>query len=215
MTADSISPRDLRKAERRNAILLVARCVFLAQGYAGATMSEVASKLGGSKSTLWTYFPDKSDLFLAVVLQEADDFRLALQKSIAQQTGIDGINAFVETYIRLLCRPDTIAIYRMIISEVGRWPELGATFFRSALGPAKELMTAYLARLACEGILQIDDYAAATDLLRSLCHGKCFQEKLFNQSDVIGEDEIMRDARIAADTFIRLYRRQRCTSAAE
>src|ERR1700744_640952 len=55
----------LDKDARREAILDVAQEVFLEEGFAAASMSTIAAKLGGSKGTLYNYFKSKDDLFNA------------------------------------------------------------------------------------------------------------------------------------------------------
>src|SRR3546814_10314431 len=57
-------------AARRKAFVDAAREGFFANGYAGTTMSSIASTVGGSKTTLWSYFPSKEALFEAVVRSE-------------------------------------------------------------------------------------------------------------------------------------------------
>src|SRR5436853_1515154 len=52
---------------RREAILDVAQEVFLEEGFAAASMSTIAARLGGSKGTLYNYFRSKDDLFKAYV----------------------------------------------------------------------------------------------------------------------------------------------------
>src|SRR3546814_14826440 len=66
-------------ALRRKAFVEAARKGFLANGYAGTTMSSIASAVGGSKTTLWTYFPSKEALFEAVVDDIVDYYGAALQ----------------------------------------------------------------------------------------------------------------------------------------
>ncbi|PCE39549.1 TetR/AcrR family transcriptional regulator, partial [Rhizorhabdus dicambivorans] len=48
-------------------ILAIATSSFLAKGYFATTMSSIATEIGGSKATLWTYFSSKGDLFSAVI----------------------------------------------------------------------------------------------------------------------------------------------------
>ena len=56
--------------DRRAAMLEIARAAFLREGYAAASMAEIAAKIGGSKATLYSYFPSKKDLFAAVIEEE-------------------------------------------------------------------------------------------------------------------------------------------------
>src|ERR1700746_2932734 len=55
------------KDERREAIIEVARQVFFEEGYAAASMSTIAARLGGSKGTLYNYFKSKEELFEAYI----------------------------------------------------------------------------------------------------------------------------------------------------
>lgn len=66
----SIAARRKReKAERRTAILAAASRVFATKGFAVATMDEVAAEAELSKGTLYLYFKNKDDLFLALSAQ--------------------------------------------------------------------------------------------------------------------------------------------------
>ena len=57
----------LDRDQRRELILDVAQGVFLEEGFAKASMSVIAAKLGGSKGTLYNYFKSKEELFNAYV----------------------------------------------------------------------------------------------------------------------------------------------------
>ena len=53
--------------ERRTEIVRLAAMLFEQIGYEATSMSELSRRLGGSKSTLYRYFPTKDDLVIAVV----------------------------------------------------------------------------------------------------------------------------------------------------
>src|SRR5262245_49340147 len=57
-------PKDLGK---RAAILDAAKRLFLGQGFAGASMDQIASEAGVSKLTVYSHFGDKETLFAAAV----------------------------------------------------------------------------------------------------------------------------------------------------
>ena len=55
-----------RISERRRAdILSAALTEFGLRGIEGASMSEIAARAGIGKSTIYEYFPSKTDLFIA------------------------------------------------------------------------------------------------------------------------------------------------------
>lgn len=53
--------------EKRQAILDVAAEVFREAGFERASMSEICTRVGGSKATLYNYFPSKEELFFEVM----------------------------------------------------------------------------------------------------------------------------------------------------
>ena len=59
--------REQQRQELRQAILTAASDVFLAQGYAGFSVRQVAERIGYSAATIYLYFQDKDDLLFAVV----------------------------------------------------------------------------------------------------------------------------------------------------
>ena len=62
-----VGKRELNKARKRAEIVDIATRSFFEHGYAATSMSAIAETLGGSKTTLWSHFSSKADLFTAVV----------------------------------------------------------------------------------------------------------------------------------------------------
>lgn len=87
------------RAERveanRGEVLAAARRVFLARGYAGATLEAVADAAGFSKGVVYSQFGGKADLFLALLEQRIEE-RAAQNRAIAErQRGLDGLRALL------------------------------------------------------------------------------------------------------------------------
>ncbi len=57
------------KAQRENRIIDIAQEVFVSRGYEGATVPAIADAAGYNKRTIYLYFRDKEEIFLAVVLR--------------------------------------------------------------------------------------------------------------------------------------------------
>ena len=58
--------RDQTKEAKRDDILAAARSLFLSEGYDGASMGKIAAAAGLTPNTLYWYFRDKDELFVAV-----------------------------------------------------------------------------------------------------------------------------------------------------
>lgn len=71
--------REREKQELRQAILDAAQRLFLAHGYNGLSLRQVAEEVGYTPTTIYLYFADKDDLLFAVVDQAYDRFTRDLQ----------------------------------------------------------------------------------------------------------------------------------------
>lgn len=67
----SVLPGETRaenaRVERRRIALAAARAIFVVHGYHGASMDEISTRARMSKPVLYTLFPSKLDLYLAVL----------------------------------------------------------------------------------------------------------------------------------------------------
>lgn len=71
---------------KREKILEAAYQQFLHYGYSKTTMNEIAGALSMSKALLYYYFPDKSQLYIAVARKLATDYLKVLENNIAKLT---------------------------------------------------------------------------------------------------------------------------------
>jgi AcrR family transcriptional regulator len=72
----AVTLRERQLRLREDAILEAALGLFVERGYAGATMDELAARLGTSKRTLYQHFPSKEDVAVSLIVRA---MRLALE----------------------------------------------------------------------------------------------------------------------------------------
>ncbi|GAA0316937.1 TetR/AcrR family transcriptional regulator TvrR [Sphingomonas oligophenolica] len=196
--------REIRKQDRREAIVDAARASFLEQGYAGTSMSGLLKTLGGSKATLWSYFRSKEELFAAVIEQVSASFRSELGGVLGSATGLEaGLIAFCRRFLLTIGSPDAVATWRMVVAESGRFPELGRIFYDRAAGFTETTLSAYLARHVATGELRSEDPKIMAQTLISLCAGR--HNRLLWGVDVEEPGAIDLQARRFADVFMRAY----------
>jgi TetR/AcrR family transcriptional regulator, mexJK operon transcriptional repressor len=154
-----------RGEKRREEIAAVAERVFLELGFTETTMQIVASRAGASKETLYRHFGSKEGLFSEVVRARAQrvyrgtegEFRLQGEpREVLMQLGFN--------LLRLLLNEDPICLFRIVVAELPRTPELGRIFFEQ--GPAQVLhqLTLYLERATRQGSLHCPDPTLAAKL---------------------------------------------------
>src|SRR3984885_2362507 len=120
MTAEpTTAPDQSRSDAKRRAILDVARDVFVAQGYAATSMSEIAAKLGGSKGTLYNYFRSKEELFSAFIVATCQGRAVAMFDDLLPfGEGGDIRDSMIKLGVALLelvQSEDIVAMHRLVV----------------------------------------------------------------------------------------------------
>lgn len=127
----------LAPAERTPQILEAALEEFAERGFAGARMAAVAARAGIAKGLIYHYFPSKAELFQAAVqactrpVFEAAERRLAGIQGSARQLLADLIGI---AYARIREEERERALFRLIVVEASRVPELAEFYRRDILG---------------------------------------------------------------------------------
>jgi AcrR family transcriptional regulator len=209
MDAVATSPSGRREANRRSRrelILDVAQGSFLDQGYDGTTMSRIAAQLGGSKGTLWSYFPSKEDLFAAVVDRATQEFRQKLSVILNPDDDVEtALRGFCEQFLAKLTSGQGIALHRLVIGEIGRFPELGRIFYERAPLQTQLLLGDFIASVQARGQLRVIDPSRAAQHLTWLCLSGSYQLRLTGMIDHATPEMLAGDVDAAMSTFMRAY----------
>ena len=201
-----LTRREVRREERREAILEVAAGYFLEHGYAATTMSGIAAALGGSKGTLWKYYASKDLLFGAVLDRAIRDFRSQLSVALNPDEPVRvALRAFCSRYLGRLTRPEGLALHRLVMAEVGRFPEIGRIFYERAPRQVQLLLAEFLEAAMERGELRRFDPIEAAQYLTALCMAKSHLKMLAGVTPVLTPAEAEADAEAAIEVFLRAY----------
>ena len=202
---EAISPS--RRDQRREAILRVAQEVFFEEGYAAASMSTIAARLGGSKGTLYNYFKSKDELFTAYVqdacgkvAEDAFD-RLSNDEEPVEKV----LQRLGEVLIDHICSDWSVRNFRLIVTESKRAPELARIFY--AAGPAlgRERLADYFQRATARGALRITNFPRAVDHFFALCKGDGHFRLIMNIIERPTPEVIRADVAAAIAVFMAAY----------
>lgn len=194
-----------RTEKKRQEILDAATNVFKERGYEATTMSEIVSRIGGSKATLYGYFPSKSELFIAVIMQIAHRVGKPVFDPLAQSENLETALADLGlTYLRFITDDDIIAFKRILVSE-GKNSELCRSFYAS--GPRKgwARLAEILQTFMDEGRICKGDAFAASMQLKGLIECGPYEKYLQGIIEKPSLDDLTAQARLAARTFVRAY----------
>ncbi len=187
--------------ERREAILKIAHEAFLADGYSGTSMSSIAARVGGSKATLYNYFPSKEELFRAVVQGRCDEVA-----GLLDQGRLEGgdfrttLTRFGARFLPLVLSDEFIATYRMMIGEAARFPEIGQTFYEAGPRQGMRRVGEFMAEGIKSGDLRDEDPDMMAQYFLDLCMSDLHHRRLWNAKPDPTSEEI--DANVARAVMI-------------
>lgn len=208
MIPDSTELLDDAAAMRRKAFVDAARELFFANGYAGTTMSSIAREVGGSKTTLWTYFPSKEDLFAAVVDDIAESYGSSiLQVELPVDAPVmDVLRHYARTLIGALTSDPLLTLYRLVIGEARRFPHLAETFYERGPRRGKARLAIWMAEKMARGELRRGDPLLAVQQFTGLCQSGLYQITLLNLPEAKRESaRFLAEIDAAIDSFHRAW----------
>lgn len=129
-------PRRLRMAQKRASILQAARPILLRDGLGGTTLDRVAAEGGIAKMTLYRHFPNKEALFEGLVASMCEYMREGLENAplpALDKTAADRLSEELSAFTAALIEPDALALYRVIVADGWRFPDLARVFDESGM----------------------------------------------------------------------------------
>jgi TetR/AcrR family transcriptional regulator, mexJK operon transcriptional repressor len=148
-------------ARKHKAILDAAIEVFLRSGYLGANMEEIAAISEVSKQTIYKHFSNKEALFVEIVTAMTDAASATVHNEMPEIADESDVAGFLQTYalrqLKVVITPRLMQLRRLVIGEVGRFPELAKTLYERGPQRAIAALAKTFERLAARGLLVIDD----------------------------------------------------------
>jgi TetR/AcrR family transcriptional regulator, mexJK operon transcriptional repressor len=201
--------------ERRAGIVEIARKAFLQDGYAGTSMSSIAARLGGSKATLYNYFPSKKDLFFAVTEMETSKL-IALVFEV-EDAGGDfrrSLHDLCRRFLTALLSDDMVASYRLIVAESARFPEIGRATFEFGMKRGLERVAAYFQKAMDQGGLRAANTLVAAQSFFDLETGHLHKLRLWNVAEHFSAEAIEEEVERIVSTFLAVYGNDELSRAA-
>lgn len=190
--------------QRRAAILKAATEVFLEHGYEGARLEEMVRRSGGSLATVYAQFGDKQGLFAAIIAEICQEIVASLPE--LGEPGVEGLEevlfAFARTYLGMLLTPSSLALYRVVISESVRYPELGQAVFEAGPKKAAERLADYLCWEAERGALVVPEPDFAARQFLEMVKGDLHFRALLGSGPTPAIEEIDACVRTATRLFL-------------
>jgi AcrR family transcriptional regulator len=206
MIPDGTVVVDDAAAARRKAFVDAARTLFFANGYAGTTMSSIAGKVGGSKTTLWSYFPSKEELFAAVVDDIISQYGDALAIDLPLDEPVpDVLRRFGSVLMTKLTATPLLLLYRLVVGEAERFPHLAETFYDRGPRRGKARAVVWVAEKMVRGEIRMGDPMRAVQQFSGLCQSGLYQFAVLGLREGRDLDRLQDEVDAAVDTFYRAW----------
>ena len=162
----------LETDEQIDQIIATALAAFAEHGYANTTLDHIAMRAGITTSALLTLYPTKEDVFREVVrstLIGSLSARTDAPVQAPEPSAADRVRAFARKYWTTMERPELVAIVRLVIGEMPRFPELAVFYATETL----EQFVRALERIIDSGVARgelrpVDPRAAARTIVATL-----------------------------------------------
>ena len=204
-------PTERNSDRRHREIREAAIDTFLAKGYEGTTMEEIAAKAGVSKQTVYKHFTDKQHLFADIVLSTTDDMS-ALIGVIAEQLpatvdlSVD-LEHLAETFLVALMQPRVLRLRRLVISSADRFPEISTAWYEKGFERVLAVLASSFQALADRRVLVVDDADAAAEHFVGMLFWIPVNKAMFTgDDDYASTHDLISVARKAAAAFVDAYR---------
>ncbi len=162
-------PSRQQAARLKDKILDVATALFLERGFGGTSIEAVAARARISKRTFYHRFGDKGALFEAVVRRLIARWLPAFDARLFKPGPLDVVlRRTARQMLALALSPEALALYRVVLSEAERFPELAQVMADSGARKGAAHIAELLAREARAGRLRIGDSRFAAEQFMSM-----------------------------------------------
>ena len=192
-------------SSKRRQILDGARKVFMALGFDGASMGEIARAAQVSKGTLYVYFADKCALFEAILEEEALQHGQVVFNFDPARDAETTLKDFGRAYIHLLCRPGGGSAIRTVMAIAERMPDVGRRYYARVLDKTINRLSEYLKIHVASGDLEIGDCDLAASQFMELCKASLFLPFVFQAAPAPSEQRMTEVVDSATRMFLAAY----------
>lgn len=165
---------------KRDQILAGAWQVFQEKGFDAATMHGICRAAGVSKGTLYVYFRDKEDLFVALVEHRCARIADQLRAALGVPGGIEArLAAYAARLIGMQTSPEVLRAQRIVAAMAERMPDLARRFYDAGARQVLGSLCRWLTEAEAAGLLHVPDPERAAHQFAELAVAGVWRQCLF------------------------------------
>lgn len=196
----------IRRGRKFQQVLEGAREIFLRDGFEGASVDDIARAANVSKATLYSYVPDKRQLFMEVAKIECRrQAEEGLQVLELDEPPAQALRVAAERIVGFVSSEFGQRVFRICVAEADRFPQLGREFYQSGPALVRARLSDYLRRAVARGELEIEDIELAADQFAELCKANIQARLIFGISEACSARSAQRTIDGAVEMFLARY----------
>ncbi|TQE99879.1 MAG: TetR/AcrR family transcriptional regulator [Spiribacter salinus] len=209
MTAPTkLKPITSRSSRGRkfDAVLEGARAVFMRDGFEGASVDDITRAAGVSKATVYSYFPDKREMFTEVTRRECERMaKTTLEEIDFSRAPREVMLRTARNLTRFLLSDFSLQMFRICVAEAERFPDLGHAFYRNGPEMGRNRMVEYIKEAQARGELIESDPDMMAEQFAELCKTRLWTRAVFGVQVTFSDEEIEEVSGEAVETMMARY----------
>jgi TetR/AcrR family transcriptional regulator, regulator of autoinduction and epiphytic fitness len=195
--------------QKQESILRAALVAFLEFGYDRTTIDYVAQQAEVSTATLYKHFPSKADLFGGIMAQVWRTDQISSTPVSPDLPPRSALLQIGQEYAQLLTSHNIQPLFRVVIAEASRFPELGTELYHRGKEPFLKRLHAYLQEQVAVGTLVIVDIPLASRQFLGMINDIIFWPRFLIMDLKISDSDIENVIVNAVETFLARYTKSR------
>jgi len=189
---------------KRQDIVATAWEVFRAKGFEGASMSDVAERLGGSKATLYRYYNSKEELFAAALENAVKGQGNEAFEGVGREGDLrERLLEFADFYLKFRLTPEMIGVHRLMIAGAER-SDLSAVLRARFIDPNWRRFTTVIEREMAAGRLRKADPYLTSIHFRGLVEADVLERRM-NGERLVTNAQVETAIEQGVEAFLRAY----------
>jgi AcrR family transcriptional regulator len=157
-------------------------------------MDQIAREAGVSKATVYAHFESKDRLFAAMIHNGCRVYAEGIMPALTEMEDVrEALTQICREIERFLLAPKTLGIYRVIIAEGPRFPELVQAFIEQGPLPFSKMLAAFFEAATRRGVLNVPNPLLAASQLVWLVRGPLYLERMLNLGGLSWQKQSVED----------------------
>ncbi|MDA0238946.1 MAG: TetR/AcrR family transcriptional regulator [Proteobacteria bacterium] len=193
---------------KRRAIIDAATELFMERGFGDVSMDTIAARADVSKRTVYSHFENKEHLYEGIMSEACACHiysTLLTEDVISTMPVREFMTAMGRDFLTAIVRSDSIALYRALVCQAEKFPELGKKFYEFGPIHTTKGLAEYLALQVEKKTLDIKDPMIAAQQFLSMIAMTLIMEMATGARDSYSDKEISTHVDSTVDMFFKAY----------